>query len=71
MQFLKVTFHLQLLQNTGYIPRVAQYILEPVLHPIASTSHSRTPALSLPASPLVTTSLFSVSVSLLLFGCVH
>ena len=26
IQFLKVTVHLQLLQNTGYIPCVVQYI---------------------------------------------
>ena len=31
MQFLKVTCHLQLLQNIGYIPCVVQYILEPIL----------------------------------------
>ena len=40
VQFLKVTFHLQLLQNNGYIPRVVQYILELILHPIVRTSHS-------------------------------
>ena len=27
MQLLKITFHLQLLQNIGYIPYVVQYIL--------------------------------------------
>ena len=27
IQFLKVTFHLQLLQNIGYIPHVVQYTL--------------------------------------------
>ena len=27
IQFLKVILHLQLLQNTGYIPHVEQYIL--------------------------------------------
>ena len=27
IQFLKVTLHLQLLQNTGYIPCVVQHIL--------------------------------------------
>ena len=28
MQFVKVTFHLQLLQNIGYIPWVVKYILD-------------------------------------------
>ena len=32
MQFLKVTFHVQLLQNIGYIPHVVPYILKPNLH---------------------------------------
>ena len=36
--FLKVTFHLQLFQNIGYIPCVVQYILEPILHPVVCTS---------------------------------
>ena len=40
IQFWKVTFHLQLSQNIGCIPRVVQYILEPVLHPVVCTSHS-------------------------------
>ena len=35
---LKVTFHLQLLQNIGYIPHVVQYILEPILYPIVCIS---------------------------------
>ena len=30
---LKVTFHLQLLQNTGHIFCIVQYILEPTLRP--------------------------------------
>ena len=38
-----VTFHLQLLQNIGYIPHVVQYNLEPVFHPTACASHSSTP----------------------------
>ena len=33
MQFLKATFHLQLLQNIAYIPCVTEYFLEPLLHP--------------------------------------
>lgn len=32
MQFLKVTFHLQLLKNIGYIPQVEQNILEASLY---------------------------------------
>ena len=32
IQFLKVTFHLQLLQISGCIRCVVQHILEPVLH---------------------------------------
>ena len=47
---LKVTFHLQLLQNIGYITCVVQYILEPILHPIVCTSPSATPILP-PSSP--------------------
>ena len=43
MQFLKFTFHLQLLQSIGCIPCVVQYILEPVLHPIVCTPLSPTP----------------------------
>ena len=31
VQFLKVTFHLQLLQNIGYITCDVQYNLEPIL----------------------------------------
>ena len=51
--FLKVTFHLQFLQNIGSIPRVAQYILEPILHPVVCTSHPQTYIL-LPPPPLPT-----------------
>ena len=49
---LKVTFHLQLLQNIGYIPHFVQYILEPILHPTVCTSHSPTPILPLPSPHL-------------------
>lgn len=48
IQVLKVPFQLQLLQYIGYIPHIAQYILEPVLHPTVSTSHPLTPILPLP-----------------------
>ena len=37
VQFLKVTFHLQLRHNVGSFPRVVQYILELILHPIVCT----------------------------------
>ena len=63
MHFLKVTFHLQLLQNIGSVPRVVRYIFEPVSHPVACAFH--TP--SLPFPPTSSPSLFSVLVSLLLF----
>ena len=53
IQFLKVTFHLQLLQNIGSIPRVVQYILEPTLHPTVYTSHSPPPILPFPGCTFV------------------
>ena len=37
---LKVTFHLQLLQNIGYTPHGVQCILQPILHPIVCASHA-------------------------------
>ena len=48
MQFLNVTFHLQLLQNIGYGPHVIEYTFEPILHPIVYSSHSLIPTLPLP-----------------------
>ena len=46
IQFLKVTFHLQLLQNIGYIPVFCSTSLSlSYLHPIVCTSHSATPIL--------------------------
>ena len=57
MKFLKATFHLQLLQTIGCVSCIVQYILEPVLY-----SNSAHPMLPLSPSPLVTTSLFSVSL---------
>ena len=60
---LKVTFHLQLLQNIGYILCFVQYILEPILHAIVCTSCSPTPYYPYTPSPVVTTSLLSISVS--------
>ena len=58
LNILKITFQLQLLQNIGYICHVVWYILEPILYPIICTS---------PFSLLVTTSLFSIFVSLFFF----
>ena len=40
---LKVTFHLQVLQNIDYIPSVVQIILEPILNLVFYTSHSPIP----------------------------
>ena len=48
IQLLKIAFHLQLLQNTGYIPHVAQYILELILHLKLCTSNSSNSVLPLP-----------------------
>ena len=47
IQFLKVTVHLQLLQNIGYIPHVVQFILEPILYSVVCSSHSPIPILTL------------------------
>ena len=38
MQFLKVTFHLQLLQNIACIFHIVQYILESILYPVVCAS---------------------------------
>jgi len=40
IQLLKVTFHLHLLQDIGYTPRVTQYILklDLILQPMVCTS---------------------------------
>ena len=43
----KVTLHLQLSQNIGYIPCAVQYLLESTLHPVLCTSHSPIPILLL------------------------
>ena len=43
IQFLKVTFHLQLLQNIGCIPYVMQYLPVPILHPIKTKYFLKTP----------------------------
>ena len=52
LYILKITFHLQLLKNTGYIPHVLWYILESVLYPTTCISHSHAPIG--PLSPLST-----------------
>lgn len=63
IQFLKVTFHLQLLKNIGYIPQVEQNILGASLYlPLAH--------LCVIQVPFVITALFSMSVSLHLFCCI-
>ena len=67
IQFLKVTFHLHLLQNISYISHVVEYILEPILRPVVCLSYSITLILPLPTFPVITTSLLSISVRLLLF----
>ena len=63
MQFLKVAFHLQLVQSIVAIPHAVQYSLEPVLYPVGWTFHSPIPCPH-PSPWLVC----SVSVSRLLFG---
>ena len=67
---LKVTFHLQLLQNTGYIPCVVQYILVTYLF-YTQQFVPQSPSLMLPLSPLVTTSLYSIYGSLFHFYYNH
>ena len=54
-------FPLTVIKNIDYTPCVVQYLLEPVLHPIACASHAPNPTL-----PLAPNHQFSVSVSLLL-----
>ena len=56
---LKVDFHLQLLQNIGYIPHVVQHVLKPALHLVVCISQSPIPMSPLLPSPLVTTRLFT------------
>jgi len=63
IQFLKVAFHLQLLQNIGCIPYIVRCILEPILHP--------TPLPLYCPPPLVTTHFFYISVNLLLLWYSH
>ena len=66
MQFVKVISHSQVLQNIGYVSHVVQYTLEPILHPVVLYHLRLHPYIAL-YSPLVTTSLCSIPVSLLLF----
>ena len=65
IKFLKFTFHLQLLQNIGYISHVVQYIPEPILY--LRVCPLTPPHINPAPSPMVTTSSFFVSVSLLFF----
>ena len=62
IQFLRVAFHFQLLQNIDYIPHAEQYILVAYFTPDICISPC-------PLSPLVTTGLFPISV--FLFCCIH
>ena len=39
IQLLKITAHLQLLQNIGCISCVVQHICVPVIYPVVCTSH--------------------------------
>ena len=68
---LKVTLHLQLLQNIGYMPRVVQYILVAYLTTPNSLYLPLPHPYVAPLPLLAITSLFSVSVSLLLFCYIH
>ena len=45
---LSVIFHLQLLQNIGYIPCVVQYVTELILHTLFCTSHLPYPYVAYP-----------------------
>ena len=74
IQFLKVTFHLHLLQNIGCIPYVVQYVVQCILEPILKQFVPPTlPPLCdfFPIAPLVAPRLFSMSMSLLLFCYIH
>ena len=64
-----VIFHLQSLQNIGYIPHVVTASLQPVLYPEVCTSYS--PTLVFPLPPTGKHQLFSVSVSLLFCCYIH
>ena len=73
IQLLNITFHLRLLQNTGYIPYI---VLTPLSRSYTQQFAPPTPPpLYCPSSPqLVATSLFSIvceSVSFLLYSLVH
>ena len=68
MQFLKVTFHSQLLQNPGSIPHVIQYTLEHLLHLILCNCHSPTSRLPF---PLPTGNHYLLPLSLLLLYYIH
>ena len=69
IKFLKVTFHLQLVENIGYIPHVVQRILESALHPTVCASHL--PPLCSPSTPLANTSLSIICESASLVLLLH
>ena len=81
ISFLKITFHVQFLQILAILYIYVQYILEYIypcctiyprvyLKPNSCTSPTSAPVLPL-ALPLVTSGLFSLSVSRLLFCYIH
>lgn len=55
------------MQDIAYIPCVVKYVLEPMLYPIVCTFSFPTPILPFLSPPLITTSLFPVSVSPFVF----
>ena len=70
MEYLNIAFHLQSLQNISP-PMLynTSLSLSYIQYFVPSTAHSYIP--SHPVSPLVTTSLSSVFVSLLLYPYIH
>ena len=66
IKLLKVTFHLQLYQNIGNVPRVVWHSLEPISQSIVCLPLPY-PMLPLHSAPQVVTTLFSISVSLFAF----
>ena len=73
IQFLNITLHLELLQNIGYSPCCTIHPSSLSYTQQTCAFHSSTLILLLPPSisPLLITSLFSLSVSLLTFCYVH
>ena len=71
MQFLKIALHMQWLQSIDYIPLVEQGIL--VVSLLTNSLYLPLPHhyVVSPLSPLVTTSLLSLSVNLFHFCHIH